>query len=109
METVYQYQNAQRLLPEEIRNHLSPAAVALYVRLWNLAAKKICNEIWVSDKAASVMARVDIDLLPQARDEVEQIGLWSIKYGNWPRDDQPNICHKYKFLPEPVEAEQTQD
>jgi hypothetical protein len=110
MSTVeYRYENAQRLLPDEIRNHLSREATALYVRMWNLAAKKVTNEVWVSDKAASVMSRIDVDLLSQARGEVEQVGLWEIKFGIWPQDDPPNICHRYKFLPEAVESEPTQD
>jgi hypothetical protein len=91
------YRDAAQLLPEEIRNYLSPDSIALYVRIWNLMNKKERTDIWISDRAVSICARVDIDRLEQAKQQLTDVGLFTIKHGKWPKDDPPNICNQYIF------------
>jgi len=88
---------ADQLLPAEILNSLSEGAVRLYSKIWHLMAKKQKTEVWVSDNAASVTARVDFDQLASAKSELVRSGLITIRQGRWPAEDPPNICHQYKF------------
>jgi len=91
------YRDAVQLLPKEIRNHLTRDATALFVKVWNLMNKKERSDIWISDRAISICARVDIDRLYLAKQQLIDVGLLRIKPGKWPQDDPINICHQYVF------------
>jgi hypothetical protein len=98
--TPYKYFSPERILPKEILDHLSLDSTKLFVKVWNLMNKKSCTEVWLSDKAASVMSRVDIDELWLAKQQLVEVGLFEIKHGRWPMDDPENICHRYRFVAE---------
>ena len=89
--------SAKLSLPEEILNHLTEDATRLYTKVWNLMRIKNRTQIWLSDKAASIVSRVDIDELHLAKQQLEDVGLFEIKPGRWSENDPVNICHRYRF------------
>ena len=85
------------ILPREILSYLSPDAVRLYGNIWNLMRRKDCDHVWLSDRGASIMSRIDCDNLQQAKQELVDVGLFTIKEGKWPLHDKPNVCNCYRF------------
>jgi hypothetical protein len=92
-----EYRDAAQLLPEEIRDFLSRDATALYIKIWNLMNRKDRQDIWISDRALSITARVDFDRLELAKQQLVDVGLLRIRLGKWPMDDPINVCHQYLF------------
>lgn len=43
------------------------------------------------------MSRIDCDNLQQAKQELVDVGLFTIKEGKWPLHDKPNVCNCYRF------------
>jgi hypothetical protein len=93
------YRSAEELLSTESLDVLSKEAVRLYVKVWNLMAKKNSTAVWLSDNGASISGRVDFDQVPRAKRELVEAGLFTIRPGKWPAEDPPNICNRYEFVP----------
>ena len=87
-------------LPDEVRDALSEGAIKIYSKLWNLMRRKDKTDIWISDSALSISARVDFDLLESAKNELIDAGLFTFKEGKWPKEDPIKICHRYRFAAE---------
>ena len=93
-----EFRNATELLSPNHLRTLSKEAVRIYQRVWNLMARKNRDDIWISDHALSISARVDFDGVANAKQELTEAGLFRIRSGRWPAGDPPNICHEYRFV-----------
>jgi hypothetical protein len=94
----YVYTPVDVLLPQELFNLLSPESRRAYEKVWNLMSKKGRDNVWLSDHALSVSARVPYRNIKQAKAELEQAGLLKIRCGQWPADDPQNVCNEYRFV-----------
>ena len=64
------------------REILSPQAVKLYEAVWHRMRLRKVSSVWMDDAEASVRSRMRIELIPNARAQLLNMGLLTCKEGS---------------------------